>query len=215
MPAVSSSTLSDIERRLAPFEQAVNSAEARVRLVWFTLTSLTAYVFVAFLSTSHEDMLLQSRQKLPLLQIELPLDGFALIGPVLLLLVAPVLDPGADRRAVQLPRGRWYDTVTEEAFEGPAQVLVDAPLSRIPVFARAGAVLPVRGADGSPELEVWAPARGRTGGGLVVPDAGDGWDEPETERYVARRQGREVVVTREREDGSGEPPYPVRVRGLG
>ncbi|MFI2201426.1 glycoside hydrolase family 31 protein [Streptomyces sp. NPDC020192] len=131
------------------------------------------------------------------------------------LLIAPVLDPGADRRAVQLPRGRWYDTVTEEAFEGPAQVLVDAPLSRIPVFARAGAVLPVRGADGGLELEVWAPARGRTGGGLVVPDAGDGWGEPETERYVARRQGREVVVTREREDGSGEPPCPVRVRGLG
>ncbi|WP_079161592.1 glycoside hydrolase family 31 protein [Streptomyces fodineus] len=131
------------------------------------------------------------------------------------LLVAPVLDPGADRRAVQLPRGRWYDTVTEEAYEGPAQVLVDAPLSRIPVFARAGAVIPVRGADGGLELEVWAPARGRTGGGLVVLDAGDGWDEPEIERYVARRQGRAVVVTRAREDGSAEPPYPVRVRGLG
>ncbi|MEU4930385.1 TIM-barrel domain-containing protein [Streptomyces yokosukanensis] len=130
------------------------------------------------------------------------------------LLVAPVMDPGADRRAVQLPRGRWYDTVTGKAYEGPAQVLVDAPLSRIPVFARAGAVVPVRGADGGPELEVWAPAPGRTGGGLVVADAGDGWDEPEPERYVARRQGREVVVSREREDGSGEPPYPVRVRGL-
>ncbi|MGW2422524.1 glycoside hydrolase family 31 protein [Streptomyces sp. NPDC001709] len=131
------------------------------------------------------------------------------------LLVAPVLDPGADRRAVQLPRGRWYDTVTEEAYEGPARVLVDAPLSRIPVFARAGAVIPVRGADGGLELEVWAPARGRTGGGLVVPDAGDGWDEPEIERYVARRQGREVVVTRDREGGSAAPPYLVRVRGLG
>ncbi|KOV62857.1 glycosyl hydrolase [Streptomyces sp. MMG1121] len=131
------------------------------------------------------------------------------------LLVAPVLDPGADRRAVQLPRGRWYDTVTEQAYEGPAQVLVDAPLSRIPVFARAGAVIPVRGADGGLELEVWAPARGRTGGGLVVPDAGDGWDEPETERYVARRQGREVVVTRVGGEGSGEPPCPVRVRGVG
>ncbi|EFL30749.1 glycosyl hydrolase [Streptomyces viridochromogenes DSM 40736] len=67
------------------------------------------------------------------------------------LLVAPVLDPGADRRAVQLPRGRWYDTVTEQAYEGPAQVLVEAPLSRIPVFARAGAVLPVRGEDGGLE----------------------------------------------------------------
>lgn len=131
------------------------------------------------------------------------------------LLVAPVLDPGSDRRAVQLPRGRWYDTETERAYEGPAQILVDAPLSRIPVLARAGAVLPVRGADGRLELEVWAPARGRTGGGLVVPDAGDGWDEPEIERYVARWEGRRVVVEREGEDGVSAPSYPVRVRGLG
>jgi alpha-glucosidase len=133
------------------------------------------------------------------------------------LLVAPVLDPGADRRAVQLPRGRWYDTVTEQVYEGPAQVFVDAPLSRIPVLARAGAVIPVRGDDGGLELEVWAPARGRTGGGLVVPDGGDGWDEPELERYVARwkSRGRRLVVEAAGEGGSSEPPYPVRVRGLG
>lgn len=76
------------------------------------------------------------------------------------LLVAPVLEAGADRRAVRLPRGRWYDVATGRAYEGPAQVLVDAPSARIPVFARAGAVIPVLGADGGPELEVWAPARG-------------------------------------------------------
>ncbi|MFJ8604080.1 glycoside hydrolase family 31 protein [Streptomyces shenzhenensis] len=131
------------------------------------------------------------------------------------LLVAPVLDPGADRRAVQVPRGRWYDTATERIYEGPAQVLVDAPLSRIPVLARAGGIVPVRGADGGLELEVWAPARGRTGGGLVVPDAGDGWDEPEIERYVARWSGRRVVVMRDGEDGVREPSHPVRIRGLG
>ncbi|GAA4792767.1 glycoside hydrolase family 31 protein [Streptomyces ziwulingensis] len=130
------------------------------------------------------------------------------------LLVAPVLGPGADRRAVRLPRGRWYDTATERAYEGPGQVLVDAPAARIPVFARAGAVIPVRGADGGLELEVWAPARGRTGGGLVVPDAGDGWDEPEVERYTARWQGRGVVVEREGEGGAVESSWPVRVRGL-
>ncbi|WP_330341259.1 glycoside hydrolase family 31 protein [Streptomyces sp. NBC_00557] len=139
-------------------------------------------------------------------------DAF-LLGEALL--VAPVLDPGAERRAVRLPRGRWYDTVTQEAYDGPARVVVDTPLSRIPVFARAGAVVPVRGADGGLELEVWAPAHGRTGGGLVVPDTGDGWEEPEAERYVARRQGARVVVTRDGEGGSAEPPYPVRVRGLG
>ncbi|GAA3863071.1 glycoside hydrolase family 31 protein [Streptomyces lacrimifluminis] len=131
------------------------------------------------------------------------------------LLVAPVLDPGADRRAVQLPRGRWYDTVTEQAYEGPCQVLVDAPLSRIPVLARAGAVVPVRDDDGGLELEVWAPARGRTGGGLVVQDAGDGWEEPEIERYVTRWEGRRLVVERDGEDGVREPAHPVRVRGLG
>ncbi|RSS28514.1 TIM-barrel domain-containing protein, partial [Streptomyces sp. WAC08241] len=83
------------------------------------------------------------------------------------LLVAPVLAHGAGRRAVRLPRGRWYDTATGRAYEGPGQVLLDAPLSRVPVLARAGAVLPVRGEGGDPVLEVWAPAAGRTGGGLV------------------------------------------------
>ncbi|MEU9518994.1 glycoside hydrolase family 31 protein [Streptomyces sp. NPDC048224] len=130
------------------------------------------------------------------------------------LLVAPVLRPGSDRREVRLPRGRWYDVATERAYEGPAQVLAEAPPGRIPVFARAGSVVPVRGADGAPELEVWAPARGRTGGGLVVPDAGDGWVEPEIERYVSRWKGHRVVVRREGGDGPGEPSCPVRVRGL-
>ncbi|MET9505331.1 glycoside hydrolase family 31 protein [Streptomyces sp. NPDC006622] len=132
------------------------------------------------------------------------------------LLVAPVLDPGAERRAVQLPRGLWYDTATGTAYRGPGQVFVAAPLGRIPVLARAGAVVPVRGEDGGVELEVWAPDRGRTGGGLVVRDAGDGWEEPEVERYVARWDGdRGVVVEREGADGVREPSYPVRVRGLG
>ncbi|MEZ0157075.1 TIM-barrel domain-containing protein, partial [Streptomyces griseorubens] len=96
-------------------------------------------------------------------------DAF-LLGDALL--VAPVLEPGAVRREVRLTSGRWYDTATGRAYEGPAKVLVDAPLERIPVFARAGAVLPVRGEDGGTVLEVWAPAPGRSGGGLVVPDGG-------------------------------------------
>ncbi|MDQ8703411.1 glycoside hydrolase family 31 protein [Streptomyces sp. LHD-70] len=140
-------------------------------------------------------------------------DAF-LLGDALL--VAPVLEPGATRRAVRLPRGRWYDTATGRAYEGPGQVLLDAPLSRVPVLARAGSVLPVRGADGGLELEVWAPARGRTGSGLVVRDAGDGWQVPEVERYVTRRAGRGRVVV-ERDCGEGElreVTEGVRVRGL-
>ncbi|MEU7636713.1 glycoside hydrolase family 31 protein [Streptomyces sp. NPDC039016] len=135
-------------------------------------------------------------------------DAF-LLGDALL--VAPVLEAGAVRRAVRLPRGRWYDTATGRAYDGPGRVWVDAPLSRIPVLARAGAVLPVVGADGGTELEAWAPAVGRTGGGLLVPDCGDGWRRPEVERFTTRWEGGRVVV--ERRDG-GPAGYPVRVRGL-
>ncbi|MFF0364910.1 glycoside hydrolase family 31 protein [Streptomyces sp. PDY-4] len=137
-------------------------------------------------------------------------DAF-LLGDALL--VAPVLAPGTDRRAVRLPRGRWYDTATGRAYDGPAQVWVDAPLGRIPVFARGGAVLPVLAEDGGQELEVWAPARGRAGGGLVVPDTGDERAEPEAERYTVRWSGPRIVVEREGEDGVVEPSCPVRVRG--
>ncbi|MBQ1118386.1 glycoside hydrolase family 31 protein, partial [Streptomyces sp. C3-3] len=135
-------------------------------------------------------------------------DAF-LLGDALL--VAPVLEAGTRRRAVRLPRGRWYDTATGRAYEGPGRVQVDAPLSRVPVLARAGAVIPVRGADGGPELEVWAPAPGCTGGGLVVRDPGDGWAEAEVERYVTRWEGDRVVV--ERDGAEGGVDCPVRVRG--
>lgn len=131
------------------------------------------------------------------------------------LLVAPVLDRGGVRRAVRLPRGQWYDTATGAAYEGPGQVVVDAPLSRVPVLARAGSVIPVRGADGGTELEVWAPAAGCKGGGVVVRDAGDGWREPEVERYTTALDDGRVVVGRVVADGAVEPGCPVRVRGAG
>ncbi|MGW6616911.1 glycoside hydrolase family 31 protein [Streptomyces erythrochromogenes] len=127
------------------------------------------------------------------------------------LLVAPVLECGADRRAVRLPRGRWYDTATGAAYEGPGQILLDAPRGRIPVLARAGALLPVRSAAGDGvELEVWAPARGRTGGGVVVRDPGPGFGAGTVERYTSRWAGEGVVV----EDEAGLAVEGVVVRGL-
>ncbi|WP_406738895.1 glycosyl hydrolase [Streptomyces sp. NBC_00853] len=135
-------------------------------------------------------------------------DAF-LLGDALL--VAPVLECGADRRAVRLPRGRWYDTATGAAYEGPGQILLDAPQGRIPVLARAGSVLPVRAASGDGvELEVWAPARGRTGGGVVIRDPGPGFGAGEVERYTVRWLGDAVVV----EDEAGNRVEGVTVRGL-
>ncbi|WP_327270145.1 glycoside hydrolase family 31 protein [Streptomyces sp. NBC_01218] len=127
------------------------------------------------------------------------------------LLVAPVWEPGTVRRTVRLPRGRWYDTATGRSYEGPGRVTVEAPLSRIAVLGRAGAVIPVRGADGGPELEVWAPRRGRRGGGVLVRSAVTAPGKPLLERFRTRWEDGRVVVEREGHDGS--VPYPVRVRG--
>ncbi|MFI8853042.1 glycoside hydrolase family 31 protein [Streptomyces sp. NPDC053499] len=134
-------------------------------------------------------------------------DAF-LLGDALL--VAPVLEPGARSRTVRLPAGRWYDTGSGRGFTGPATVRVAAPLGRVPVLARAGCAVPVRGAGGRTELEVWPPAPGRTGGGLLIPDPGDGWGRPAAERFTVR-QGRDGAVVVER-DGGGAVEHPVRVR---
>lgn len=121
-------------------------------------------------------------------------DAF-LLGDALL--VAPVLDAGVTSRAVRLPRGLWYDRETGRRHRGPGQVLVDAPPERLPVLVRAGAVLPLDDGAGGTELEVWAPEPGRTGAGVLVTDAGDGWDEPVEERFTVRWDGPRVVVERE------------------
>ncbi len=58
------------------------------------------------------------------------------------LLVAPVLEEGVTARRVYLPRGVWWDFWTDVRHEGPGWVEAEAPLERIPVYVRAGAVLP-------------------------------------------------------------------------
>lgn len=58
------------------------------------------------------------------------------------LLVAPVLEEGAEGRQVYLPEGTWHDLFTGETFTG-GELYYHCPLDRIPVFVRDGAVLPV------------------------------------------------------------------------
>ena len=68
------------------------------------------------------------------------------------LLVAPVLEQGALSRSLYLPQGSWADYWTGEIMEGGRQVTVSAPLDRIPIFVRAGSILPLI----SPEIETLA-----------------------------------------------------------
>ena len=63
-----------------------------------------------------------------------------LFGPNLL--VAPVFEQGAAERKVYLPAGGWYDFWTGKLVEGGANVSVQAPLETMPLFVRAGSIVP-------------------------------------------------------------------------
>jgi alpha-glucosidase len=60
------------------------------------------------------------------------------------LLIAPVLWPGETKRELRLPEGMWYDYWTGKEYHGNGSVTVEAPINRIPIFVKSGAMLPTQ-----------------------------------------------------------------------
>lgn len=130
------------------------------------------------------------------------------------LLVAPVLEEGAAGRRVYLPAGRWYDFWSGQAHEGPTTVAVDAPLDRLPLFARAGSVIPTwpvmqyvgERAPDPLTLHIF-PGEGES---LLYEDEGEGWAHKQgvfrLSRLVVERTGQGWTVRWHRE-GAFRPAY--------
>jgi alpha-glucosidase (family GH31 glycosyl hydrolase) len=122
-------------------------------------------------------------------------------GPALW--VAPVLDDGAREREVVLPRGRWIETWSGVGVEGGSEVVVAAPLNRIPVWVRSGSIVVTypaaavaRGLGDSElplEATLWgSPALGRAGARLadgtrIAWRRGRGWSVSDPAREVSFR----------------------------
>ncbi|HOW31970.1 MAG TPA: glycoside hydrolase family 31 protein, partial [Bacteroidales bacterium] len=65
-----------------------------------------------------------------------------LFGPSLL--INPVYEYKARSRQVYLPAGSgWFNFLTGEYYEGGQTITASAPISEIPVFVKAGAILPI------------------------------------------------------------------------
>jgi len=65
-----------------------------------------------------------------------------MFGPAFL--VAPVTDQGATTRMVYLPAGvDWYNYWTNDRVHGGQTIAVDAPIDTLPLFVRAGSILPL------------------------------------------------------------------------
>lgn len=59
------------------------------------------------------------------------------------LLVAPVTAKGATERRLYLPEGDWYDFWTRERLAGGRELARKVDLATLPLFVRAGAILPL------------------------------------------------------------------------
>jgi alpha-glucosidase/alpha-D-xyloside xylohydrolase len=58
-------------------------------------------------------------------------------------LVAPVLEAGAKSRTTYLPPGIWWDFWSYQRIQGGAEVTREVDLSTIPLYVRAGAIVPM------------------------------------------------------------------------
>jgi alpha-glucosidase len=59
------------------------------------------------------------------------------------MMAAPVYRPGVEKRMVYLPAGNWYDWWTGECYPGSTYILADAPLEKMPMYIRAGSIIPL------------------------------------------------------------------------
>lgn len=103
-----------------------------------------------------------------------------MFGPALL--INPVLKANATHRTVYLPASpKWYDFWTGDATTGGKEIEADAPLDRMPIYVRAGSIVPMgpeieyatQNPDGPIELRVYQGADGQFD---IYEDAGDGYD---------------------------------------
>src|SRR5690606_15660069 len=128
------------------FNLADEGSEVYASLVWHTNLRyrLMPYVYTLAGDAYHRDGTMMRG-----LVMDFPDDLRArdiatqyMFGPALL--VNPVYEPGARSREIYLPAGSdWYDFHSGEKYAGGRTIDAAAPLSRMPLFVRAGAILPV------------------------------------------------------------------------
>ena len=132
------------------------------------------------------------------------------------LLVAPVARPGDPaRKRVWFPPGHWTDVFTGETYSGPGAQTLSVPLDRMPLFARAGAIVARQpygdferpGGDRRLLLDLYA---GADGGFELYEDAGTGFGYESGEFVRTGFRWRETGAGGTLEIGRSRGRYPGR-----
>lgn len=143
------------------------------------------------------------------------------------LLVAPVLTESVTKRRVYFPAGdNWVDWWTGKTYEGGKDADIDAPLDRLPLFARAGATIPTQPVvqhtgemSRLPLTFTVVLGDGSPGVSLIYDDSGDGLDYQSPSAYdeigaSASAGGIHFEFSRHVSHRSTRPPGAVEFLGI-
>ncbi len=144
------------------------------------------------------------------------LDDEFMIGSDLL--VAPIVKPDVFKRSVYLPKGTWYDYWTNRKYEGGTTIWVDAPLETVPMFVRAGAIIPTAPAmnytgekpNDPLTFNIYPDAAGNAGTTLYEDDGSSPaykHDEFRRTTVSVKRFGRTYLVSVSPPQGSYQPGH--------
>jgi len=71
---------------LGELQRAVNDTAGKTSVLWTTFITFELYLVIAFGSVKHRDLFLETPIKLPLLNVDLPLVGFFVVAPTVLVI---------------------------------------------------------------------------------------------------------------------------------
>ncbi|HEY9695675.1 MAG TPA: TIM-barrel domain-containing protein [Trichocoleus sp.] len=134
------------------------------------------------------------------------------------MMAAPIVQPGKTCRAVYLPDGVWYDWWTGKPYQGSTHILADAPLEKMPLYIRAGSIIPLapvmQFVDQSPLAELRFKVWQGTGEWTFYEDDGQSFAYREgasaTTTYRVYPDGDRTVVEIAARQGEWQP-HPRRV----
>ena len=129
------------------------------------------------------------------------------------MLVAPVYLKGATSRDVYLPAGQWYDWWTNAKIDGGKTITREVDLATMPIYVRAGAIIPFDPVRQYLEQEVTDPTTIRVFAGA---DGQYRWyeDDGKSQEYLAGKfawtslkwndAGKQLTITRDNTAGTLE-----------
>ncbi|RZK92633.1 MAG: DUF5110 domain-containing protein, partial [Hymenobacter sp.] len=132
------------------------------------------------------------------------------------LLVCPITQAGVDGRWMYLPKGHWYYYWTDELKAGGAEVWASADLTRIPLFIKAGAVVPMQpimqyvGEKAVEELTLHVYYKAGTAESVLYDDGGEGYayqQGQQTTRYFTVVGNASTLTLGQRTEGDYPPSY--------